>query len=129
MDTAERLDATFGLLSDRDRRRLLYYLREHGSATRTELTDVLAGWEATDRPDGVVRASRHHRLHSSLYHRHLPALREAGLVSVDDDTVTTTDWPAWVDRCLDIAFEVETTVEERRARPDQGSGEHDRSRD
>jgi hypothetical protein len=48
---------------------------------------------------------------------------------VDDDTVTTTDWPAWVDRCLDIAFEVETTVEERRARPDQGSGEHDRSRD
>jgi hypothetical protein len=129
-DITERLDRAFGLLSDRDRRRLLYYLREHGSATRTELADVLAGWAATDRPDGVVRAERHRHFRSSLYHNHLPALEEGDLVNTrDDHIVVAADWPAWIDRCLDLVFTVETSDEERRDHLNQSPGEHDRSRD
>lgn len=108
-----RLDEVFTLLSDGDRRRLLYYLREHGSATRTELADVLAGWLATDRPDGVVGDGQHQRIESTLYHQHLPRLREKGIVDVRaDGTVTAMDWPPWFDQFLDIAFEVEVVRSE-----------------
>jgi hypothetical protein len=112
-DSSTRLDTVFALLSDADRRRLLYYLREHGTATRTELADVLTGWRATDRPDGTASDEDRHQLECELHHRHLPALQDGGLVSasLDSDIVETTDWPPWVDRCLDLAFAVETTTD------------------
>jgi DNA-binding transcriptional ArsR family regulator len=107
-ETDRRLDRVFAVMADADRRRLLYYLREHGSATRTELADVLAGWLATDRQDGAVTADRRRRIESALYHQHLPRLSRSGLVDDrDDGTVVAADWPPWVAQYLDLAFEVE----------------------
>ena len=108
-DTSARIDDVLALMADTDRRRLLYYLREHGTATRSELADVLTGWHATDRPEGSATDAHRERVASVLYHRHLPALREDDLVDAvgDTDTFVTTDWPQWVDRCLDVAFDAE----------------------
>jgi len=109
-ETGTRLDRVFAVMADADRRRLLYYLREHGSATRTELADVLAGWLATDRRDGAVTADRRPHIESLLHHQHLPRLRRSGLVEgQDDETIAATEWPPWVDQHLDLAFEVEVT--------------------
>lgn len=110
-DTSTRLDTVFLLLSDTERRRLLYYLREHGTATRTELADVLTGWLATDRKNGAATAKHRQRLGTKLHHHHIPALRDGGLVTVssEGDVVEATDWPRWIDSYLDLAFDVEAT--------------------
>jgi len=103
-----RIDAVFDVLSHATRRRLLYYLREHGTATPDELADVLAGWRATERGDSAT-ADQRRGLALDLHHQHLPALRDVGLVDRDPatDVVELRDRPAWIDRCLDVAFDVE----------------------
>jgi DNA-binding transcriptional ArsR family regulator len=124
-DTSTRLDTVFTLLSDADRRRLLYYLRDHGTATRTELADVLTGWRATDRPAGTATDGDRGQIESELHHRHLPALQDGELVtaSLDSTIVETTDWPPWLDRCLDLAFELEATDDAEPDRPTDRSTE------
>lgn len=75
------LDETLGLLSNRERRTLLAYLREEGDRTLTfdEVVDHLVAQrserigEQTDR-DHVAR---------SLHHVHVPKLAEAGVVEYD----------------------------------------------
>lgn len=75
------LDETLGLLSNRERRALLAYLREEGDRTVTfdEVVDHLVAQrserigEQTDR-DHVAR---------SLHHVHVPKLAEAGVVEYD----------------------------------------------
>ena len=42
-------DEFYRLLARPPRRRVLYYLQEHSTASVAELCDVLAGWEALDR--------------------------------------------------------------------------------
>lgn len=115
------IDTIFDLLADSTRRRLLYYLREHGTATRSELVDVVTGWAATDcttdvdgRDSGLVTADDWTRNRVTLHHTHLPKLVDSGLVTDDDETavVRLGEVPPWVEQCLDTAFEADQSLAE-----------------
>ncbi|WP_335999777.1 DUF7344 domain-containing protein [Halorientalis halophila] len=109
----EAVDARFRAIADHRRRFLLYYLREHGDATRRELADVLTGWLAAVTGSDADARGRE-RIHIALQHVHLPKLEAEGFVSYDADTgvVSVEAVPAWVDRCLDEAFRIEVATSE-----------------
>lgn len=110
----ERLDALFRALASTDRRRVLYYLREQGEATRDELADVLAGWRATNGA-GVAGPGERRKIAVSLAHVHLPMLREAGVVTVDPgtDVVSLVPLSSPVEGCLEAATAAEATALDR----------------
>ena len=107
----QAVDGRLEALSNHTRRFVLYYLREHGDATQTELTDVVTGWLATAAGTDADRAA-HDERRIALQHVHLPKLRECALVEHDPDTgvVTLGDYPEWVDDCLDVTFQVEAAA-------------------
>lgn len=78
-------DEVFAALRDTDRRLVLYYLREHGSASVEELADVVTGWSSAGSRGMALPADRDD-VATALRHRHLPVLEEAGLVTRDDST-------------------------------------------
>lgn len=104
------LDSLFDVLSTRESRRLLYYLREHDSATTTELVDALTGWAATD--DGPATPDTWSQIQIRLHHVILPQLQTRSLIDYDPDTdtVTLAELPPWIDNCLDTAFEIENEM-------------------
>ncbi|MFD1587016.1 transcriptional regulator [Halorientalis brevis] len=114
-----QLDALFETIATRERRRLLYYLREHGSATKDELVDVLTGWAATDRAEQVTTRADWTRTKTRLHHVHLPKLQDNALVEYDPqtDVVRLTDLQPWAERCLDAALESEQALASPRGQP------------
>ncbi|WP_136715884.1 DUF7344 domain-containing protein [Halorientalis salina] len=114
-----QLDTLMETLAKRERRRLLYYLREHDTATQQELVDVLTGWAATDRDRGTVTKDDWVRMQTALHHVHLPRLEHANLVEYDPsiDVVRLLDLPPWVERCLDAAFEGDQNLAADRRQP------------
>ena len=75
--------AIFGLLADDRRRRALGYLsRTVGATDLDDLADELALREG-DPSDG-----RRDRIRASLFHTHLPKLRDAGVVRYDAERGT-----------------------------------------
>lgn len=115
----EQLDSLFETLTSRERRRLFYYLREHGSATKSELVDVLTGWAATDREERATTHTDWSRMQTRLHHIHLPKLEDHELVEYDSqtDVIQLTDLPSWVERCLDAAFESEQELAAAQGQP------------
>jgi len=77
-------DVLYNALARTERRRMLYALLEQPETTLDALTDVLAGWEATE--SGAVGPVRWDRLNANLVHTHLPILADADLVEYDRDT-------------------------------------------
>jgi len=73
----------FGALAELDRRIVLYYLREHESASLETLADLVTGWVAAG--PGPDRSVTHDDVRVGLYHVHLPVLEAAGLVDRDPD--------------------------------------------
>lgn len=76
-------DAVFAALADRERRAVVYFLHEHGTATVAELADVVTGWVHGAR--GVATSDDRERVRVALHHVHLPRLAAAGLVTYDAD--------------------------------------------
>jgi len=115
----EQLDSLFDTLAIRERRRLLYYLREHGSATKSELVDVLTGWAATDREERATNRTDWSRMQTQLHHIHLPKLQDYAFVEYDPqtDVVRLNDLQPWAERCLDAAFESEQALASPRGQP------------
>ncbi|MFB6179496.1 MAG: ArsR family transcriptional regulator [Halorientalis sp.] len=113
------LDQLFEVLSNRERRRILYYLREHGTATRRELVDVLAGWAATDREHAATTPDDWSQLATAVHHVHLPKLVDTELVAFDPETgiVRLGTLSPWIDRCLDAAFQSEQALATARGQP------------
>lgn len=72
------------VLASEERRFLLYHLIEEadGSCTVEELTEELQRFKGTRHP------SAQQPTFISLYHNHLPKLREAGIIEHDDSTGT-----------------------------------------
>lgn len=99
----------FGALSQRYRRIVLYYLREHETATLDGLADLVTGWvEAGPGPDEPVD---HDGVLAELHHVHLPMLDEAQLIEydADDGTVALRGYSAAAEEILDAAFDADTT--------------------
>jgi len=106
------VDDVFRALATRRRRFLLAYLREHDSATRRELADVLTGWLGMIEGDGEADGTdwKHTMVH--LQHVTIPNLRSAGLIKYDPETgvVELASNPEWTKRCVDAACEAERAV-------------------
>jgi hypothetical protein len=102
------LSRTLDALADVQRRCVLYYLREHETASVDTLADVVTGWVHAST-DGIVSADQHRRMQLELYHLHLPHLRSAGLLEYDAGAgqVELADYPPIVDDLLDLALAIE----------------------
>lgn len=74
-------DELFRVLSNAARRRILGYLLETTQTTIEEVVDVLVGWAASET--GLVGPEDREVIEAGLYHVHLPALSDAGLVAYD----------------------------------------------
>jgi DNA-binding transcriptional ArsR family regulator len=99
-DTA--LDAVFDLLSDRRRRRALYYLAATDGCSLSDLVDAVADAEAADAIGPSTDDQSAVRL--SLVHVHLPRLAEAGVASVDRENERVDYHPdRRLSACLDWA--------------------------
>jgi len=110
------------LRNDR-RRRLLFHLRQHGSATLDELLDVMGiGTETSPTAPGIRRTR------ATLYHCDLPKLEELGLVAVDviSGTVRLLAKPDLLDEWLDLA--VRTDIGGRQLVEDPTETERDEIR-
>lgn len=70
-------DTAFDLLSAPVRRELLWTCRERGAVDVDELADEVASEVTADRE----------QLRITLHHTHLPKLENAGVVTVESDTV------------------------------------------
>lgn len=97
-------DELFAALADRDRRKVLFHLRQNRLATTGELATVAAD----DDDDGVGAQNR-------LLADHLPMLEDIGLVAYDRsaDQVELTANPEEVGAWLDLAMRRDLRVEAR----------------
>ncbi|WP_425606687.1 DUF7344 domain-containing protein [Natrinema marinum] len=76
------LDVIYGLLSDSDRRYVLYYFLENERSTIDRIALELAGWK-TDAPLESVSDDEKETVSMALRHNHLPRLSDHGLVTFD----------------------------------------------
>lgn len=78
-------EVVFEILSNRRRRMVLYYLRQHdGSATVNELARQIAALE-DDVPVEELTSQQQKRVYVSLYQTHLPKLDSTGMIEYDSD--------------------------------------------
>ncbi|WP_424003237.1 DUF7344 domain-containing protein [Haloarcula salina] len=112
----DRLDGLLRAFSAEPRRMVVTYLSQHDSASVEELTDVVVGWSQTsDRAVGSDESWL--QTYSNLYHRHLPALDDAGLVEFDPATETVS-----LEALSEPASELHSTITKlaRTGREDDG---------
>ncbi|ELY42275.1 DUF7344 domain-containing protein [Natronorubrum tibetense] len=96
----EVLDDAFLALRDRTRRYVCYFLLEHGTASLSEVADVITGWiHATD--GGIVEPQCRTNQYSNLVHTHVPRLVETGVVRHDEETETLS-----LDSCPELVRDV-----------------------
>lgn len=81
------IDDAFLALRDRSRRYVCYFLLEHGTASLSEVTDVVTGWIHA-RDGRVVERQCRNQCHRALRHTHVPALVDAGVIHHDEDAGT-----------------------------------------
>lgn len=85
-DESKSLDALFDVLSNQRRRIALHCLKKHGTPlTLADLAEEVVVMEQdaplTEIPVRDVRAT-----YMSLYHRHVPKMRDAGVLQYDQKT-------------------------------------------
>ncbi|EMA21095.1 MULTISPECIES: DUF7344 domain-containing protein [Haloarcula] len=86
--SSKRLDTLLRTLAAEPRRMIYTYLTEHDSASIAELTDVVVGWSSARARD--TDACNWDDTRTSLHHRHLPVLDDAGVISYDAAQRTAT---------------------------------------
>lgn len=102
---AERIDRSYDLLSHGYRRRILYALREDGTATAGELADAVLAAGLADARDRALAA---------LVHTHLPKLDDHGVVEYDrdDGVVALTDSVSRLEPFLEVTARREADAEQ-----------------
>lgn len=108
---SDELDDLFDVLSNRRRRAVLHYLKQHADdcpVSINELSRVLAAWEQGIPKDQVAYDDRH-SIHTSLQQFHIPKMVNSGLVDYNSQE-TRVDLTPFADG-LDIY--VETVSEEK----------------
>lgn len=82
------LDELLEVLSNRRRRYLWRFLREHHGTTEiSEASRHVAAWEEDVSPDELTYEDRK-SVYTSLYQHHAPLLDDAGLIEFDKDEAT-----------------------------------------
>lgn len=76
-------DTLFELLGSRPRRAVLFHLRQHGTTTIEELTEIVATVDTAEDSEPTEEEVRDARI--ALHHRELPKLEQLGLVTVDSE--------------------------------------------
>jgi len=72
------------LLTNSRRRYLLYCLQRHAGPTKlADIADQITVWETGCQAE--KRPERRLQIYSSLYHEHVPTLRETNIVDYDQD--------------------------------------------
>jgi len=104
-------DELFRALAHSRRRRLLSVLSSESPVTLDELADILVGWEST--ASGPVGPDERAQVKIELVHAHLPLLSDAGLITVDDDTVRRISIPEPVEEAIGFAAEYEEVTASR----------------
>lgn len=96
------VDATFYILSNRRRRYVCRHLlqTDDGISGFDALVDQVVEWEVEAGRD--VDEDHRKRVHSDLYHAHVPQLADAGLLDYDERSDTIRYWghsrvDAWVE--------------------------------
>ena len=79
------LDEVLGVISDRERRFALYYLRERESTSVRRLADVVGTWLAVEDGTAPADVEERDRLLERLRGTHLPALSGVGLLEFDPE--------------------------------------------
>ena len=102
------VDELLTALAHPRRRFVLYCLLERDSASVTELSDAVAGWEHADVTVPTTDEARD-RVRTLLVHQHLPVLAESGLVAYDAErgTVALAPHEEVVDDLVQWAYERE----------------------
>ncbi|WP_164471759.1 ArsR/SmtB family transcription factor [Halosimplex salinum] len=106
----EEVSHLFQVLSHPHRRVVVYYLREHETASFATLAETVTGWIEAGPGRGESMTDRNVR--ATLHHAHLPALAEAGLVRYDTDsgTVTFLGLSAAADEVVDASLDADTSA-------------------
>lgn len=81
-DRSDRASEILEVLTDRERRSVLYHLQEETVADVDDVARTVAAATADVPPDGVDERERS-RVHDRLVHLHLPKMVDAGLVEWD----------------------------------------------
>lgn len=115
MTPRDTLSDLFRMLSHPHRRVVLYYLREHETASLDALAACVTGWSEAGPGAGTSTPSvdaEHVRI--ELHHTHLPMLADAGFVTYDvaGERVTLGELPSVADPVLSTAVAAETGEEE-----------------
>lgn len=106
--TPDEIDELLAGLQRTRRRFALYYLRDRDVVSIDELATTVTGWLAVRSGDGTAGRREYDQVKLWLYHRDLPKLDEAGLVSFDADAGTVTPELSEVaDRLLTFLLEQE----------------------
>ena len=100
------LDEVLRVISDRERRFALYYLRERESSSVERLADVVGTWLAVEERDRLLRALRA---------THLPELSAVGLLEYDTEAETATLVPPC--GVIDPLLETTASLEQARRVP------------
>lgn len=122
------LDGILGAIADRERRFVLYYLRERESMSVERLADVVATWLAVENGTSPATVEERDRLLDALRRTHLPQLDDLGLLDYDrmSGTVTLVPPCETVDPLLETtaslehATRVPPSAEAAAARNDRG---------
>ncbi|MXV62246.1 hypothetical protein GS429_09260 [Natronorubrum sp. JWXQ-INN-674] len=80
--SASRMEAACSLLSESERRFLLYQLSEQQDANLEDVVTQIASWEFDMHPDRIDKETRQ-RVYVSLVHNHLPRLSDHGIIEYD----------------------------------------------
>ena len=99
---SHRFDEILSTLSNTQRRRIISYLQNEGPASKSEISHQLVAWEH-DSPPSEVSDNAVKKVKVDLHHKHLPELKDAGLVEYDrrSEMVLVRDLPELAELCLD----------------------------
>jgi hypothetical protein len=76
------MEAACSLLSESERRFLLYQLADDSTVNLEDVVTQVAAWELDIRPDSIDKETRQ-RVYVSLVHNHLPRLEDYDIIEYD----------------------------------------------
>lgn len=96
-------------LADTRSRYLCHYVVENEPCDIEECADAVAAWETGTEP-AAVPEERHRHVKTSLFHNHLPKLRDLGIVEYDERTgdIRCQHLPPHLEKLLTVVRKLET---------------------